>query len=123
MTAESAVVIPALVLLAALLLWGVLAAVAQVRCADAARAAARAAARGEPPAVVREAARATGPRGTRAEVRREGELVRVRVRANAAGPGVLSVGLRAEAVAWDEGGGVSGGRQRDEPPELETLGR
>ncbi|MFI7243238.1 TadE family type IV pilus minor pilin [Streptomyces qinglanensis] len=111
MTAEAAVVIPALVLLVAGLLWGLMAAVARIQCVDAARAGARAAARGEPAEDVRRAARAAAPPGARVETAREGELVRVAVRARTVGPGPLTVELSSEAVALDErragGSGVS----------------
>ncbi|MEU7314194.1 TadE family type IV pilus minor pilin [Streptomyces sp. NPDC007083] len=102
MTAEAAVVIPALVLLVAGLLWGLMAAVARIQCVDAARAGARAAARGEPEDAVRQAVREAAPPGARVETVREGELVRVAVRARTVGPGPLTVGLRSEAVALDE---------------------
>ncbi|MBE9498235.1 TadE family type IV pilus minor pilin [Streptomyces sp. AA1529] len=102
MTAEAAVVIPALVLLVAGLLWGLMAAVARIQCVDAARAGARAAARGEPEDAVRQAARAAAPPGARVKTVRKGELVRVAVRARTAGPGPLTVELRSEAVALDE---------------------
>nr|WP_279240179.1 TadE family type IV pilus minor pilin [Streptomyces sp. 891-h] len=101
-TAEAAVVIPALVLLVAGLLWGLMAAVARIQCVDAARAGARAAARGEPEAGVSRAARSAAPHGARVEMTREGELVRVAVRVRTVGPGPLSVELRSEAVAADE---------------------
>ena len=94
--------IPVLAVLAAMLLWGVLAAASHIRCVDAARAGARAAARGESTEVVREAIRETAPRGARVETSRDGGVVRVRVEVNAAGPGALSVDLHGEAVAWDE---------------------
>lgn len=102
MTAEAAVVIPTLVLLVAALLWGLMAAAIRIQCVDAARAGARAAARGEPTAGIASAVRAAGPDGVRVETRREGELVRVVVRARTEGPGPLTVGLRSEAVALDE---------------------
>ncbi|MDG4866087.1 TadE family type IV pilus minor pilin, partial [Streptomyces sp. T-3] len=51
-TAEAAVVIPALVLLGVALLWALMTASAQIRCVDAARAGARAAARQEEPGAV-----------------------------------------------------------------------
>ncbi|MEU3190098.1 TadE family type IV pilus minor pilin [Streptomyces sp. NPDC006992] len=102
MTAEAAVVIPALVLLVAGLLWGLMAAVARIQCVDAARAGARAAARGEPEDGVRQAARAAAPPGARVKTVREGELVRVAVRARTVGPVPLTVELHAEAVALDE---------------------
>ncbi|MGP3987777.1 TadE family type IV pilus minor pilin [Streptomyces sp. 3N207] len=107
-TAEAAVVIPALVLLVAGLLWGLMASVARIQCVDAARAGARAAARGEPGNAVAQAVRSAAPPGARVEMTREGELVRVAVRARTVGPGPLAVQLRSEAVALDEkraGGG------------------
>jgi len=60
-TAETAVVLPVLVVVLALALWGVAAAVAQLRCVDAARAAARAVARGEDPGAARSAAAVIAP--------------------------------------------------------------
>src|SRR4051794_24361822 len=51
-TAEAAVALPVLVLLTAVLVAGIGAAAAQIRCVDAAQAGARALARGEPGAVV-----------------------------------------------------------------------
>ncbi|MCH6161779.1 TadE family type IV pilus minor pilin [Streptomyces marispadix] len=101
-TAETAVVIPALVLLFGMLLWGVMAAAAHIQCVDAARAGARAAARGEPEQGVRSAVRSAAPDGATVETAREDRLVRVGVRARTAGPGPLSLGLDAEAVAMAE---------------------
>ncbi|MDG9702750.1 TadE family type IV pilus minor pilin [Streptomyces sp. DH37] len=103
-TAETAVVVPSLIALLGLLLWGGAAVVAQVRCVDAASAGARAAARDEPPERIRRAVRVVAPRGAEVELSREGELVRVRVTARAAGPGPLGVDLEAEAVAHAEPG-------------------
>lgn len=101
-TAETAVVLPALALFALVLIWGLTAAAAQIRCVDAARAGARAAARQESPAATLAAARSAAPGGARIAVNREGDLVRVRVEAPAPGPGPLGVSLRAEAVALSE---------------------
>ncbi|CAL9484078.1 hypothetical protein SUDANB106_03129 [Streptomyces sp. enrichment culture] len=103
-TAETAVVVPSLIALLGLLLWGGAAVVAQIRCVDAAGAGARAAARGEPPERIGRAVREVAPRGAGLETSREGELVRVRVSARAAGPGPLGVELEAEAVAYAEPG-------------------
>ncbi|KOG57869.1 hypothetical protein ADK75_00150 [Streptomyces virginiae] len=102
MTAEAALVIPALVLFAALLVWALMAAAAQIRCVDAARAGARAAARAEPVEVAEAAARAAAPQGARVELERVGDLWRVRVAAPAPGPGGLPVRLGAQAVALAE---------------------
>ncbi|MCB5181059.1 TadE family type IV pilus minor pilin [Streptomyces antimicrobicus] len=104
-TAEAAMVIPALVLFAALLVWALMAAAAQIRCVDAARAGARAAARSEPPEVVLAAARSAAPEGARVAVERTGDLWRVRVAAPAPGPRALSVRLGAQAVALAEDAG------------------
>lgn len=101
-TAEAALVIPALVLFAALLVWALMAAAAQIRCVDAARAGAQAAARSEAVEVARQAAREAAPQGARVELEREGDLWRVRVEAPAPGPAGLPVRLGARAVALAE---------------------
>ncbi|GHF62791.1 hypothetical protein GCM10010218_50350 [Streptomyces mashuensis] len=101
-TAEAAVVLPVLTLLGLALIWGLMAAAAQIQCVDAARAGARAAARSDPPAAAVAAARSAAPPGARVGVAREGDLVRVRVEARAAGPGPLAVRLTGEAVALAE---------------------
>nr|WP_210732812.1 TadE family type IV pilus minor pilin [Streptomyces sp. RKND-216] len=101
-TAETAVVVPSLVAVVGMLLWGLLAVAGALQTQDAARAGARAAARGEPPSVVRETARSAAPSGAAVEWSREGDLVRVRVEARTAGPGPLSLPLEAEAVALAE---------------------
>ncbi|MER7762517.1 TadE family type IV pilus minor pilin [Streptomyces sp. NPDC097619] len=115
-TAEAALVLPALVLLATALVWGLLAAAAQIRCVDAARAGARAAARSEPPGRAEDIAQASAPGGARIAVERTGELWRVRVEAPAPGPAALRVRLAAEAVAWAEDTiGPSDGTATDVP--------
>lgn len=101
-TAEAAMTIPVLVVFTLALLWALMAAAAQIRCVDAARAGARAAARSEPEAQVREAALSAAPGRAAVEVRRTGALWRVRVTAPTPGPGPLAVTLRAEAVASAE---------------------
>ncbi|MEW2191209.1 TadE family type IV pilus minor pilin [Streptomyces microflavus] len=101
-TAEAAVVIPVLVAFAMVLLWALVAASAQIRCVDAARAGARAAARSEPEAAVLAAARDAAPRGARVAVGRAGELWRVTVEAPAPGPAALALTLSAEAAALAE---------------------
>ncbi len=70
MTAEFALLLPAVVVLLALALGTVRAVVTQVQCVDAARAAARAAARGESGDVVLRVARAAGPDGAAVRVHR-----------------------------------------------------
>jgi TadE-like protein len=105
-TAEAAVVLPALALFTAMLLWGIMAVAGQIQCVDAARAGARAAARSEPDSRVRAAALSAAPRGAEIALERAGDLVRVRVTARSLGPGslagALSADLRAEAVALAE---------------------
>ncbi|MFJ3527302.1 MULTISPECIES: TadE family type IV pilus minor pilin [unclassified Streptomyces] len=101
-TAEAAMAIPVLVVFTLALVWALMAASAQIRCVDAARAGARAAARSEPEATVREAALSAAPDRAGVEVRRDGELWRVRVTAPTPGPGPLAVTLGAEAVASAE---------------------
>ncbi|SEO42470.1 TadE family type IV pilus minor pilin [Actinacidiphila rubida] len=104
-TAETAMIIPLLVTLTGLLIWGVMAAVAQVRCVDAARAGAREAARSEPSSEVLQAAREAAPAGAEVSVRRDGDMVRVRITVPAPR---FPVTLTAEAAALAEdsvGGG------------------
>ncbi|MEU7185330.1 TadE family type IV pilus minor pilin [Streptomyces sp. NPDC045369] len=101
-TAETALVIPALVLFTGLLLWGLVAACAQIQCVDAARAGARAAARSEPPSAVGAVAREAAPHGARVALERRGDLVRVRVKAATPGVGPLTLTLRGEATALAE---------------------
>lgn len=98
-TAEAAVVIPVLVAFVMALLWALMATCDQIRCVDAARAGARAAARSEPEAAVLEAARDAAPHGARVELGRAGDLWRVRVEVSTQGPGVLALTLSAEAAA------------------------
>lgn len=105
-TAETAMVIPILVALTGLLVWGVMAAAAQVRCVDAARAGAREAARSETSADVLRAAREAAPAGARVTVRREGDMVRVRVTVPAPR---FPITLTAEAAALAEDAVDGGG--------------
>ncbi len=109
-TAEAAVVLPALVVLLGAALWAIAVAGAQVRCVDAARDAALAAARGEPDAAVVAAAKMAGPPGCDIEVSRQGDRVVVTVRARI-GPasGALAAipapVAQSTAVAESETGG------------------
>ena len=77
-TAEAALALPALALVAAALVALGHVGVAQLRCVDAARVAARLAARGEPPSLVRARAEAAAPAGASVVVR-AGRQVAVRV--------------------------------------------
>ncbi|GAA4632757.1 hypothetical protein GCM10023196_067550 [Actinoallomurus vinaceus] len=105
MTVETAVAFPALVLILAIAMWGVSAAAAQVACVDAARAGARAAARGEPLAEVRAAARRAAPPGASVWIDRDPRTTRVVVRAVVSPPVrslFPSLRLRAQAAAATE---------------------
>ena len=109
-TAELAVVLPAVVLLAASGVWAVAAAAAQLRCVDAAGTGARALARGETTAAVSLAVAEVAPAGAAVSVSRTGELAVVEVRMTVrlpgpwprAGPGLV-VGDRAVAALEDVG--------------------
>ena len=101
--------LPVLAALMAVLVWGVLVGAAQIRCVDAAREAARAAARGDPPGQVLAAARATAPQGAAVTVSEQGADVRVVVSARSRGPGalggLLSLQVSGSASALREAGG------------------
>ncbi|MCX4527244.1 MULTISPECIES: TadE family type IV pilus minor pilin [unclassified Streptomyces] len=101
-TAEAALVIPALVLFAALLVWALMAAAAQIRCVDAARAGARAASRSEPRDTALAAAKAAAPPGAQVALTRSGDLWHVRVTAPPPGPHTLPFRLSAEAASLAE---------------------
>lgn len=96
-TAETAAVLPVLALLLAFALWSISAVAAQLRCIDAAREAARAAARGEPADQVRADALAAAPGDAEVSVASSSADVQVVVRA--------PVGLR---VRWFPALEVSG---------------
>jgi TadE-like protein len=80
-TAEIAAALPALAVIVMGAVWLVVVALAQLRCADAAREAARAAARGEDTAVASQLAETVGPDGARVQIRLAGDLVIVDVSA------------------------------------------
>lgn len=105
-TAELAVVLPSLVLLAVLAVWSVLAVAAHLRCVDAAGVGARALARGEPAAAVTAVVSQIAPPGATVHLESGGQLVVVEVRATVRFPGpwagagpALRVGYRAVAAA------------------------
>ncbi|MFD4786875.1 TadE family type IV pilus minor pilin [Streptomyces sp. NPDC058459] len=102
MTAEAAVVLSVLVAFTMALVWGLLAVAAQIRCVDAARAGARAAARQDPPDEVVRLAREAAPGGATVGVSREGEQVRVTVVARPPVLTGLPFEVREEAVAAAE---------------------
>ncbi|MFI7350129.1 TadE family type IV pilus minor pilin [Streptomyces sp. NPDC049936] len=101
-TAETAVVLPVLVVFAMALVWGLLVVAAQIQCVDAARTGARAAARQDPDGAVVELAREAAPRGARVTVAREAGLVRVTVVAEPPALHGLPFEVREEAVASAE---------------------
>jgi Flp pilus assembly protein TadG len=98
-TAETAVVLPVLLLVLAAAVAALVVVGAQLRCVDAAREAVRAATRGDPPAEVGRVAAAAGP--ARATVARvvAGEAVTVTVSAEVRPLGPLPVRLRVSASA------------------------
>lgn len=86
-TVELALAMPVLVAVLGLVLWAVSAAGLAMDCTDAARAGARAAARGDSEAAVRALIERTGPRHAVLSLERRGGLVTVTVRARTAPPG------------------------------------
>ncbi|MEW2128892.1 TadE family type IV pilus minor pilin [Streptomyces sp. NPDC005435] len=88
-----------LVAFAMALVWGLLVVAAQIRCVDAARAGARAAARQDPEDAVLRAARETAPDGAEVSVGREDGRVRVTVVARPPVWSGLPFDVREEAVA------------------------
>lgn len=111
-TAELAVALPAVVLVLGVCLAGVSAGIDQIRCVDAARLGARAAARGDTAAASRAAALAAAPEGAVVSIATGGGqaagVVRVVVEARAGGWGgaLPSWSLRAEATGPVETGGA-----------------
>jgi Flp pilus assembly protein TadG len=105
-TAETAVVLPVLLLVLAGAVAAVTVVGAQLRCVDAAREAARAAARGEAAAAVASVAAGTAPRGAGTAVAVAGDDVTVTVSAEVSplGPLPLRVSVSATAVARREPG-------------------
>jgi hypothetical protein len=106
-TAEAAVVLPVLVLLAVGLAWLVALGATQVRALDAARETARALARGKETATGLALGRRVATEGALISVRDEGDTVEVIVDAPVRGPGGLfafvpAYHVRASAVAAQE---------------------
>lgn len=112
-SAELALGAPLLLALTWALAWVLVVGVSQVRTVDAAREAARALARGDPPAAALAMARQIAPAGARVTVSRAGTRVRVVVRARIAAPGGslaagMAVQLQSEAVALVETDAAAG---------------
>jgi hypothetical protein len=107
------VLLPTLVLVAAALAWLVGLGVAQVQCVDAARDAARALARSEPPEVATALARQSAPDGAEVRMRRVDGLVEVEVTYRATPPG----GLLDAAAAVDVRGAAATPAETVDAPE------
>ncbi|MET8947570.1 TadE family type IV pilus minor pilin [Streptomyces sp. NPDC004542] len=101
-TAETAVVLPVLVAFTMALVWGLLVVAAQLRCVDAARTGARAAARQDAPDAVAAVTREAAPHGATVTVAREADQVRVTVVAKPPVLTGLPFEVREEAVAAAE---------------------
>ena len=106
-TAEAAAVLPALLAVTLLMVWLVSVATAQVRVVDAAREAARQAARGESDSVAVRHGAKVAPAGASFSVARSGDQVRVKAVAEVEGPGGLfsflpGLTVEAETVAVRE---------------------
>ncbi|MDT7545911.1 MAG: hypothetical protein QOE99_2021 [Actinomycetota bacterium] len=80
-TAETAVVLPVLLVVLAAAVWVLACVAAELRCVDAARVGARAAARGDTGAAVVVATSGVAPGGAQVQVLRDGDEVTVLVRA------------------------------------------
>jgi Flp pilus assembly protein TadG len=105
-TAETAIVLPVLLLVLAAAVAAVVVVGSQLRCVDAAREAARAAARGDATAAVQRIAAETAPRGATTAVAARGDTLTVTVTApvRPLGPVLLRVHVSASATAALEPG-------------------
>ncbi|WP_270094298.1 TadE family type IV pilus minor pilin [Nonomuraea sp. SYSU D8015] len=104
-TAETAAMLPALMVVLAAALWAIEAVGVQLECVDAARAAARAAARGEPIDQVRHVARSATRADAQVDVTRDVETTRVQITVQvrpAWGSSLPAVRVSAEAIADTE---------------------
>lgn len=125
-TAEIAVALPALVLVTVLALWAVAVASTHMSCVDAARAGARAAARGESLDAVRALVARSAPRGAMVTVRRDADSVQVAVSTAVRPPaltGLPALDVQARAEAETEPGvqdapesGAGSSSQQPSPP-------
>ncbi|MHB1800967.1 MAG: TadE family type IV pilus minor pilin [Actinomycetes bacterium] len=123
-TAETALVLPVILLVFAAVLWGVTVASAQLAVVDAARLAARAVARGDDPAQVRQLVARAGPPGAAIAVEQEGPgadaLLRVQVSARVRAAGRIGgwlpvLALTATAVTQREPVGLGAPTSGVEP--------
>ncbi|MEU7862827.1 TadE family type IV pilus minor pilin [Nonomuraea sp. NPDC049141] len=104
-TAETAMVLPALMVVLAAALWAIQAVGVQLACVDAARAAARAAARGEPLDQVRELVQSATRPNARVDISRNPESTKVEVSVEvrpAWGASLPAVRVAASATADTE---------------------
>jgi hypothetical protein len=102
-TAEAAVALPALVVVLGLAVGAVVTVGGQLRCVDAARAAARVAARGDTDSAAAAAGRQVAPRGAQVRIAHEAGLVEVSVTVTfRAGRWLPGIPLHARAVAEAE---------------------
>lgn len=115
-TAELAVAMPALVFFVASCLLGIGYAGALLRCDDATRAGARAAARGEPVPAVEAASKAAAPHQARIEVHRTAEMAEVRCSAQVRIAGVRAVQVRARSIASIESTSLPTSPSTEETP-------
>lgn len=102
-TVEAAIVLCALTLVLGLVLAAAATMIGQLRCADAAREAARLAARGERP-LAEQAVAQLAPSGARLSIDADGTAVAVKVDADPAGGLLPGIHLHAEAYAALEPG-------------------
>jgi hypothetical protein len=113
-TAETATVLPFLVLITFALAWMVSVGIGQVRCLDAAREAARIAARGDGTAAAVAVATRVAPTGAVVSVHQGAEAVEVQVTVDRAAPlpvlgDALAVAISATATAAVEDGDAADG--------------
>ncbi|WP_336212139.1 TadE family type IV pilus minor pilin [Nonomuraea sp. LPB2021202275-12-8] len=104
-TAETAAMLPALMVVLAAALWAIQAVAVQLECVDAARAAARAAARGEPLDQVRALVRSATRPEAQIEMSRDPEETRIEVSVEVRppwGPALPAVRVTASATAATE---------------------
>lgn len=114
-SAELAVALPAVILVLLMSIGALMVGVDQIRCTDAARVAARAAARGDTDAVVRKNGERAAPPGSSVAIGSSGGLVRVTVTSPVRGPFGWVAGVRtlhSTGVAQQEGTA----KQEDTPP-------
>ena len=104
-TAETAAMLPALMVVLAAALWAIQAVAVQLECVDAARVAARAAARGEPLDEVRNLVRVATGHEAQVNVSRNSEQTRIEISVEVRppwGPALPAVQVTASATAATE---------------------